>query len=109
MLTIAVVSAIWASPLAAAAPAPAQPVVPAATTAPTKAPRDGLPASPGTASPSVTPTPTPSPRVATKPADEDQWVFLAMAVGGGLIGAVILFMLAGGLLRRTGSSAAKRR
>ena len=114
MLTLAAVGAISA-PIAVAAPVPGQPIVPAApaaTTAPTKEARVGPTdsADPALAIPSVTPTPSPSARPVVKPADEDQWVFLAVAVGGGLLGAVVLFMLAGGLLRYTSKrSAAKRR
>jgi len=72
------------------------------------APGDGLPlASPTatttttttTASPTASPTPTASPAPAVKPADEDQWVNLAMIGGGALIGAVIVFMIIGGIIR----------
>ena len=99
-LTLVTAGAILVSPLAQAAPEPARPVaLPAATTSPNASPSPGVDPSPGE-TPSASPSPSPSVRPKVKPADEDQWVFLAIAVGGGLIGAVLLFMIAGGLLRR---------
>ena len=106
MLTLVALGAILFAPPALAAPEPAQPIaLPAATTAPGVEPDPDPSASVDPEpeeTPSVSPSPSPSPsaRAAVKPADEDQWVFLAIVVGGGLIGAALLFMIAGGLLRR---------
>ena len=74
-------------PDASAAPlAPA----PAATTSPSATPPDPNPS--GT--PAATPRPAPRPDP-----DGDRWIELAVVGGGSLLGAVVMFMLIGGLIR----------
>jgi len=92
MLGLAVVAGftVASSVAVAAPPAGGFPLV-----SPTPAPDTSTP----TMSASPQPTLTPSPGPAIRPADEDQWVNLAMYGGGGLIGAIIFFMIIGAILR----------
>ncbi|MEA4945130.1 MAG: hypothetical protein VB080_11920 [Propionicimonas sp.] len=80
------------------APAPAQTTAPSKPkyTPPAEDPDDESP-TPGA---SATPTPTPSYSYTPRPDPEgDRWLQLAIYGGGGLLGAVILFMIIGSLLR----------
>lgn len=56
-----------------------------------------------TESPSASPTPTPTsqytPRAPRPDPEGDRWVQLAVVGGGSLLGAVVAFMIIGGLLR----------
>lgn len=84
-----VLALIAAGPQAAAEPA--QPAAPQATTTPS-----------GSPSPSQTGTsaPTPSSAPTRRPDPEgDRWVQLAVVGGGSLLGAVVMFMVIGGIIR----------
>ncbi len=85
----------------APAPAPQATKTPKATKKPKPAKTPKATKSP-TASPSpeVSPTPSPSPSPSRRPDPEgDRWVQLAIVGGGSLLGAVMLFMVIGGLIR----------
>ena len=84
-LVFAVVGVVIPAEPGQAAPLPA---APAASASP-----DTTASPNSTASASASPGPTPH------PADEGRWVQLAIVVGGGLVGIVVLFLLIGALLR----------
>lgn len=79
-----------AVPQAAAAPAAPVAPVPAATASPTATPTGQTPSGSPTRSSRATPRPDP---------EGDRWVELAVVGGGSLLGAVVMFMLIGGLIR----------
>ena len=88
---LAVLAAFIVLPDAGAAPAAP---VPVATTSPSATPTD----------PSSSATPSATPRSTTRPSprpdpEGDRWVELAVVGGGSLLGAVVMFMLIGGLIR----------
>lgn len=76
-------------PGATAAPLAPLPV-PAATTSPSATPSGQSPS--GTPAATGRPTPRPDP-------EGDRWIELAVVGGGSLLGAVVMFMLIGGLIR----------
>jgi len=73
-----------------AAALPAAPALPAATTSPSATPSGSAGPSTPVASPSPSPRPDP---------EGDRWVQLAVVGGGGLLGAVVMFMVIGGIIR----------
>ena len=84
-------AALVVVPDAGAAPAAPAPV---ATTSPTATPTE----------PSSSATPSGTPRTTSRPTprpdpEGDRWVELAVVGGGSLLGAVMMFMLIGGLIR----------
>ena len=102
---------------AVADPAPRAPApVPQATKTPkaTKKPKPSktpkATTSPTTsASPEASLTPSPSPSPSRRPDPEgDRWIQLAIVGGGSLLGAVVLFMVIGGLIRVVNRRRARR-
>ena len=92
---------------AVAAPLPAllpEAPLPAQTTAPSKpnytAPASAKPSATTTPGPTVTATATATAKPTPRPDPEgERWVQLAIVGGGGLLGAVVFFMIIGSLLR----------
>ncbi|MDQ7991711.1 MAG: hypothetical protein REI45_03420 [Propionicimonas sp.] len=87
---LAVALALVAPAVPAAVAEPALPAAPSATTTPTASPTPT--ATPASPSPSGSPTPRPDP-------EGDRWVQLAVVGGGSLLGAVVMFMVIGGIIR----------
>lgn len=87
---------------AAADPGPLAPA-PQATKTPTKTPKaTSSPQAPDEDDdqPTASPTPSPSPSWTPRPDPEgERWIQLAVVGGGSLLGAVVLFMVIGGLIR----------
>lgn len=84
LATLAVLAPVLPDAAAApAAPAPQATATPSAT-----------PSATASGSPSATPRPRPRPDP-----EGDRWVELAVIGGGSLLGAVLMFMLIGGLIR----------
>ncbi len=106
-LLVAGVLALGPVGAAVAAPLPAQPPaapLPVQTTAPSKphytAPASSKPSATASATPSASPTATATARPTPRPDPEgDRWIQFAIIGGGGLLGAVVFFMIIGSLLR----------
>lgn len=92
---------------AVAAPVPLAPV-PQATETPTTSPA-AEESSDEDAEATASPTATPSPSYTPQPDPEgDRWIQLAIVGGGSLLGAVVLFMVIGGLIRAVNRRRARR-